>query len=179
MKNDACLLTTKDFTVLEVMLDRCMSRSDPLVPILNRKIRAATIVIRDQMPENVATLGSRLTFSVNGRDPDTRIVCHDRMTSPIGLYLPISTGRGLALLGLEEGQEFVMPGHDGAEERIRLHQVHYQPEAARRERDALEQMSTPRQRRLNLRVIQGALRDPDPFASPTPEGFDDPGPSAA
>jgi regulator of nucleoside diphosphate kinase len=100
MSNETCILTTKDFTILEVMLDRCLGRDDPLAPILKRKIDSALVVFRDDVPENVATLSSRVTLSVDGRDPDTRVISHDRMTSPVGMYLPISTLRGLALLGL-------------------------------------------------------------------------------
>lgn len=179
MKNDTCLLTTKDFTVLETLRDRCLGGDDPLARILDRKIGSARIMFRERMPENVATLGSRVTFSVNGREPDTRIISNDRMASPVGLYLPVTTSRGLALLGLAEGQDFVLTSYEGSEERIRLHQVHYQPEAAKREKDAFEQMATPGQRRLNLRIVQGALAHPAPIAPAAPTGFDDPGPSAA
>lgn len=142
MTRETCFLTTKDFTILEVMRDRCLGRDDPLAPILKRKIEAATVMFRDDIPVNVATLSSRVTFSVDGRDPDTRIISHDRMTSPIGMYLPITTARGLALLGLSEGQGFALRNGDGEEERIVLHEVHYQPEAARREKEALERPGT-------------------------------------
>ena len=59
MSMDRCILTTKDFTILEVMLDRCLGRDDPLVPILRRKLDAATVVMRDDVPASVATLSSR------------------------------------------------------------------------------------------------------------------------
>ena len=68
MTKDTCFLTTKDFTILEVMLDRCLGRDDPLAPILKRKIEAATVMFRDDIPVDVATLSSRVTFSVNGRE---------------------------------------------------------------------------------------------------------------
>jgi regulator of nucleoside diphosphate kinase len=92
----------------------------PLAPILKRKIESATVMFRDDIPVNVATLSSRVTFSVNGREPDSRIISHDRMNSPIGMFLPITTARGLALLGLSEGQEFTVADADGKEERILL-----------------------------------------------------------
>jgi regulator of nucleoside diphosphate kinase len=179
MSNETCILTTKDFTILEVMLDRCLGRDDPLAPILKRKIDSALVVFRDDVPENVATLSSRVTFSVDGRDPDTRVISHDRMTSPVGMYLPISTLRGLALLGLAEGQEFVLTNADGDEERIELEKVHYQPEAARREKEAMERLNAPTQRKPALRLIQGAFADQPRFVPVASTGFDDPGPSAA
>jgi regulator of nucleoside diphosphate kinase len=134
MPHESCFLTTKDFTILEVMLDRCLGTGDPMRALLARKIESATVVFRDDIPPDVATLSSRVTFTVDGREPDTRILSHDRMTSPIGLFLPISTPRGLALLGLAAGQTFRLAKPDGGEERIVLEAVAYQPEAAKRER---------------------------------------------
>jgi regulator of nucleoside diphosphate kinase len=179
MIRETYFLTTKDFTILEVMRDRCHGRDDPLAPILKEKIESATVMFRDDIPVNVATLSSRVTFSVNGRDPDTRVISHDKMSSPIGMFLPITTARGLALLGLSEGQTFVTINGDGEEERILLHQVLYQPEAARREKEALERVAVAPQRKPMLKVIRGAFYDQPRLVTVAPDGFDDPGPSAA
>ncbi|CAG1001583.1 hypothetical protein MYXO_03061 [Myxococcaceae bacterium] len=179
MTRETCFLTTKDFTILEVMLDRCLGRDDPLAPILKRKIESATVMFRDDIPVNVATLSSRITFSVNGREPDSRIISHDRMTSPTGMFLPITTARGLALLGLSEGQEFTITNADGQEERILLHEVHYQPEAAKREKEAMERMNSPTSGKPTLRVIRGAFYEQARLVPVAHDGFDDPGPSAA
>jgi regulator of nucleoside diphosphate kinase len=177
MSHDACILTTKDLTILEVMLDRCLGMDDPMAPLLRRKINTAQVVFRDDVPADVATLSSRVVFSVDGRGPDTRIISHDRMTSPIGLFLPITTFRGLALLGQSEGQEFRLPGQDGREESVRLDQVLYQPEAARREKEALDRSGTATPRKPALRLIRGGQPE---IARIVPGGFDDPdGPTAA
>ena len=172
MSMDRCILTTKDFTILEVMLDRCLGRDDPLVPILRRKLDAATVVMRDDVPASVATLSSRVTFSVGGRQSDTRVLSHDRMNSP-GVFLPITTARGLALLGLSEGQRFQLRGRGGAEEDVLLESVLYQPEAARRRQETTLQPEPQRKPMLSL-VQGGGQRTMDGA-----EGFDDPGPSAA
>lgn len=174
-----CILTTKDFTIVEVMRDRCLGQDDPLAPILKRKIESAIVMFRDDVPDDVATMSSRVTFSVNGRDPDTRIISHDRMTSPIGMFLPVTTLRGLALLGLAQGEQFVFTNSDGVEERILLEKVHYQPESARREKEALERLAVPPPGRPSLRLVRGAFYDRAPLAAASLEGFDDPGPSAA
>ena len=180
MSTETCVLTTKDFTILEVMRDRCLGTGDPLAPILKRKIESALVVFRDDVPENVATLSSRVTFNVDGRAPDTRVLSHDQMTSAVGLFLPINTPRGLGLLGLAEGQEFVLTNRDGVEERVLLEKVHYQPEAAKREKDAMAvELSATVQLKPALKLIRGALHDrPRPVAADA-DGFDDPGPSAA
>ena len=179
MISDTCILTTKDFTILEVMRDRCLGRDDPLTPILRRKLEAATVTFREDVPANVATLSSRVTFSVNGRDPDTRVLSHDRMTSPVGMFLPVTTLRGLALLGLTEGQEFVFTDGDGDVVRVRLETVHYQPEAARREREALSGNSVPTPSKPALRLVRGAHYGRPRLVSTEIGGSDDPGPSAA
>lgn len=178
MSNQTCILTTKDFTILEVMRDRCLGKEDPLAPILARKIETARVVFREDVPANVATLSSRVTFSVNGRDPDTRVVSHDRMTSPVGLFLPITTARGLALLGLSEGQDFVLTNCDGLEERILLQAVHYQPEAAKREKEALHRQSARPKGKPLLMLVHDACREQPPVATAYRDDFD-PGPSAA
>ena len=68
MTSETCFLTTKDFTILEVMRDRCLGRDDTLALILKRKIETATVMFRDDIPVNVATLSSRVTFSVDGKE---------------------------------------------------------------------------------------------------------------
>ncbi|NLD55335.1 MAG: nucleoside-diphosphate kinase [Burkholderiaceae bacterium] len=180
MPNESCILTTKDFTILEVMRDRSLDPEDPLAQILKRKTESAVVMFRDDVPADVATLRSRVTFSIDGRDPDTRVISHDRMSSPVGMFLPITSLRGLALLGLSEGQEFVLTNADGVEERITLDKVNYQPEAARREEEALERL-TPQPRKPTLKIIPGGVSGDQPrrVPAPAPGGFDDPGPSAA
>jgi regulator of nucleoside diphosphate kinase len=161
------------------MLDRCLGTGDPMRALLARKIRSATVVFRDDIPPDVATLSSRVTFTVDGREPDTRILSHDRMTSPIGLFLPITTPRGLALLGLAAGQAFRLAKPDGGEEHIVLEAVPYQPEAAKREKDTLARLATPAARRSALRVIPGAFSRQSVARAVSSDDSDDPGPSAA
>ena len=179
MPTETCILTTKDFTILEVMRERFLGRDDPLAPILERKIETALVVFRDDVPVNVATLSSRVAFSVDGREPDTRILSHDRMNGSAGLFLPITTSRGLALLGLAEGEGFLLATHEGREERVVLKKVHYQPEAARRERETLASPSTPVQPKPSLKLVRGALYNEPRLMPAGSDDFDSPGPSAA
>lgn len=179
MSTETCFLTTRDFAILEAMLDRCLERDDPLAPILKRKIESALVMHCDDIPRNVATSRSRITFRVDGRDLDTRVIASDPMTSATGLFLPLSTQRGLALLGLAEGQEFRLTQPNAIEERIVLEKVHYQPEAARRETQATNRLTEVEQIEPALRLIRGALYDQPRFVPANSGGFDDPGPSAA
>ena len=103
------------------------------------------------------------------------------MASPVGMFLPIASPRGLALLGLSEGQAFDLTNHDGKEERVLLERVLYQPEAARRAGEASpDGPLAAQERRPFLRVIEGsAASRTRPMPLPADGGFDDPGPSAA
>lgn len=183
MSIETCILTTKDFTILEVMRDRRRGREDPLVPILKRKLETATIVFREDVPETVATLSSRVTYSVDGRPPDTRVISHDHLSMPMGMFLPITTRRGLALLGLSEGEEFVLTDAAGHPERVLLQKVHFQPEAARRGGTTPEGLPQaipePARRRPVLKLVHGALPGADGPPAGGYKGPEDPGPSAA
>ncbi len=176
MSHDTCILTAKDFTILEVMLERCLGPDEPMRALLSRKIAAASVVFQDDVPPGVATLNSRVSFRVDDRPAETRIISHDRMNAPVGLFLPVTTLRGLAVLGLSEGQPIRFDGPVGAVETVLLQSVDYQPEAARRERERLLPTRTPGGRRNAFRVIAGGVAGPAPGAD---DDFDDPGPSAA
>ena len=126
-----------------------------------------------------AVIGSLLDHLANGGEPDTRIISHDRTSAAVGLFLPVTTARGLALLGLVEGQSFAWAGAGGTEQVVQLLEVLHQPEASRRQD---RKPDAPR-RRPELRLVIGA-RDLQPAKAGAatfgdPGGFDDPGPSAA
>ncbi|MBX3532401.1 MAG: nucleoside-diphosphate kinase [Rhizobiaceae bacterium] len=182
MNPDTSILTTKDFTILEVMHDRCPA-GDPLAQMLKRKLDGATVVFRDDVPEDVATLSSRVRFSVNGGAPDTRIISHDTMTSAVGLFLPITVARGLALLGLSEGQSFSYLDVDGETQVVRLEAVLHQPEAARRQKEIAARPVAPATGRPALKLVRGGMERATPVVAAAPAGGwqapDDPGPSAA
>ena len=57
-------LTTKDYTILEVMLERAIGRDETMRAILQRKISKATVMFREDIAPNVATMSSRVTYRV-------------------------------------------------------------------------------------------------------------------
>ena len=179
MQEETCILTAKDFTILEAMRDRDLGRDPSLEPILRRKIETAQVVFREDVPADVATMSSRVTFRVDGRGPETRVISHDLVNSALGLFLPITTPRGLALLGLTEGQSFVLTNSEGVEERILLEKLHFQPEAAMRAKALLPGLGDAVRPKPTLTVIRGALHDQTRVVTTGSGGFDDPGPSAA
>ncbi|MER8476117.1 nucleoside-diphosphate kinase [Mesorhizobium sp. M1163] len=183
---DSSQLTTKDYTILEVMRERHPSRSETFSGILQRKISSAVVVFREDIPATVVTLSSRVAYRVNDRPAEIRIVAHDEMRGLVGMLLPITNPRGLALLGLAEGQSMSIPTADGGLETLTVQEVVYQPEAARRERLKLAggvESGSSRPDGPVLRVVHRSeeLQDKaeNKVVAAFDTGFDDPGPSAA
>ncbi|RWG82895.1 MAG: nucleoside-diphosphate kinase [Mesorhizobium sp.] len=183
---DSCQLTTKDYTILEVIRERHPIRDETFSTILQRKISSAVVMFREDIPANVVTLSSRVAYRVNDGPAETRIVAHDQMRGLVGMLLPITNPRGLALLGLAEGQSMSIPTANGSLETLTVHEVVYQPEAARRERLKLAGVAAPGSHRLGgpgLRVVHRSDEPHDEaqnkLAAAFDTGFDDPGPSAA
>ena len=174
MSKDNSILTTKDFTILEAMRDNRSGREDPLTPILRRKLGSALVVFAEDLPETVASLNSRVTFTVNGGERQTRALVLDGIASAVGMSLSITTMRGMALLGLAEGEEFVFCNRDGLEERILLEKVHYQPQASQRQNG-----TASAERKPLLTLVRGGRDGSSRPVRVMPGGHDDPGPSAA
>ncbi|AKH99346.1 hypothetical protein IMCC20628_00622 [Hoeflea sp. IMCC20628] len=134
-KNQACILTSKDFTILETMYDRRHTLTDCVRLLLKQKLDHTTVVFTDDIDGNIITLNSRVRFRVSDRQPQTAIITQSPMHGVVGQSLSLETARGMALLGLPEAVEFSLPGQFGeAPERLVVVSVQFQPEAARRER---------------------------------------------
>ena len=178
-----CQLTTKDYTILEVMLERHLGDDDAMSEILHRKVSSALVMFRDDIPPTVVTLSSRVVYRVNNGPAETRIVAHGEMRGLIGMLLPMTHPRGLALLGLAEGQSLTIPKTDGGFDTLTVQEVVYQPEAARRERIKLAGGAASSWGGPVLRVVHRSDGLPNESAakvrSSVEIGFDDPGPSAA
>lgn len=179
MSNDNIILTTKDFTILEVLRDRHHDQTGLLMPLIRNKMEKAIVVFREDLPGDIASINSRVRSRVAASESDTRVISTGQTHGPVGMFLPITTLRGLALLGLREGQAMSLVNMNGVTEKIVLEKVEYQPEASRREREALGQEELTVERKPMLRVITGGLDRNRSMSSVLAGGFDDPGPSAA
>lgn len=172
-KMTPCLLTTKDFTILEVMLDRCMGTADPMSRLLSKKLAAATVVFRDDIPEDVATMNSRIRYRLNGGPAETRILAHSELAGLVGMTLPVTNPRGLAMLGLAAGETTTIEPYDGTVERLDVLDVLFQPERARRQGNAKGLPNAVKAGAPMLKVVHSADRRPGN------DDYDGPGPSAA
>ena len=144
-------LTAKDHTFLQYLLHA--TKSDPLFhQLLQRKLDMACVVRPDMLDPRTATIGSTITFRVGGGSAEDRVLTrHENMAGDfLAVPLPVTTLRGLAMLGLKAGDLFALRTPSGVIEPLRL-------EAVR---------------------LSDARRQPE-LALHGPEDDDDPGPRAA
>lgn len=150
-----CCLTGKDRAIVEAMLERRIASGDAILPLLRQKLEQASVVPVGAVGPGVVTLNSRVIFRINGGPAETRTIVQQENRSLVGLNLPISTMRGLAMLGLSEGHKVSVERADGASETILVERVLYQPEAARRQ--VAERMRAPAApARPALRLVHSA-----------------------
>ena len=162
-----CVLTTRDYAMMEDFLDSGAYVGEGVAALARRKLAGAMIVFPDDVPPDVATVNSRIAFTVGDRPAETRVLVRDAGHRVSGAALRVDTLRGMALLGLEADEHVVLERPDGSSETLRLDAVIHQPEAAARmlaERNVVR--LDGRFRRKVAPVIAGG-------------GDDDPGPHAA
>ncbi|WP_136618475.1 MULTISPECIES: nucleoside-diphosphate kinase [Mesorhizobium] len=181
MTGTNCWLTTKDFAVLEIMLERRRAFADPIVPMLADKLSKADVVPIDSVEADIVTLNSRVVFRIDAGPAETRTLVQNEVRGPVGSSLSITTRRGLCMLGMAEGQTTSIEQVDGRRESILIAAVLYQPEAARR---AVREKSQAEGRRPHgLTLVYSAAADWRPLGEKAgmrqTEGDDDPGPTAA
>lgn len=141
-KTARCLLTAKDFTILEALLDRHANQDEFFLRLLRHKLSAATVVLQEDLGPHVATINSRVDFTVDGHLSDKRILVRGGEGAYSGFFLPVTTLRGLALLGLTAGEAIVVEPSGDRTESISLDAVSYQPEAADRRNRLYRQSSS-------------------------------------
>jgi len=127
-----CILTTKDFQILQSLLDERTPFGDPLARLLRAKLSSPHLVLPADVPPDVATLYSRVQFSADDGPSAVRTLIRDEAYGIPGGSLPITNMRGLALLGLGAGRSIAVPDPGGVAETLRMETVLYQPEAAQR-----------------------------------------------
>lgn len=163
-----CQLTAKDFTYLQSLL-ASKDYGRPYLDLLREKLGSATLLLDHVIDHRIATIESRVEFSVDGAFMEQRVLTRDEKGATQGLALPITTLRGLALVGLKEREVLKLRKPNGAVEQLRLIKVAYQPEAARRTNAGTV---VPFQPRWMKSMTGTSNRSPDPFN-------DDPGSGAA
>jgi regulator of nucleoside diphosphate kinase len=126
--DDVSILTIADFSTLKRLEEVWSARGHDLTPALRRKLHRATVTFQSDLPRGIATLGSRISYSIGDEGMLTRT-----LTATTGLdaqWLPVSLPLGLALLGQCEGIATIVDCDGEAGRRVKLHRVLDQPEAS-------------------------------------------------
>lgn len=128
------LLTTMDMAILQVMRERGLALEAATRRLLDDRIARACVVFAEDIPDDVATVNSRVVYAVNEGPPERAALAQCALRDAALAAAPIDQPRGLALLGLCVGQTTDYVDSAGDLVRMRLIAVEYQPEAARKRR---------------------------------------------
>jgi transcription elongation GreA/GreB family factor len=83
-----------------------------------------TVFFHDEVDAAVAAIGSRVDFVIDGRVFDSRVLVANDNPQPSRLTLPVSTMRGLALLGLRAGEAITIEWSEGERESLQINRVY-------------------------------------------------------
>lgn len=99
-----------------------------LAAILDRKLKIARLLPERGIGPDLVTMNSRVLFRVDQMASAARVVVGGEADGMVGATIPITTARGLALLGLSVGQQEIVERRDGKCETLLVEAVLYQPE---------------------------------------------------
>ena len=118
--------------------DRALLRLLGHPPALQRALARATVVPAAEVPTDVVTMNSRLTYA----DETAAVRATVKLVYPQGAagrgHVPVTSPLGTALLGLREGQEIDWHFPLGGRRRLRVEAVLFQPECRWRKPRALD-----------------------------------------
>ncbi|TBR39610.1 MULTISPECIES: nucleoside diphosphate kinase regulator [Dyella] len=119
-----------DLERIEALLERMTpAQAETYAPLVAELVRAE-VVEPAQMPPNVVTMNSRVTFldESDGEQLSLTLVypTNAGATGTVSILAPV----GSALLGLAVGQQIAWPTPDGRSRTLKVLGIEYQPEAA-------------------------------------------------
>ena len=160
-------LIAKDHIYIESLL-HAQHQDTVFSQLLRRKLETAEVVLPELLDPQTSTIDSQITFSVGGGNSEERVLTRHEKSAARGVPLPVTTLRGLALLGLRAGDIFALNTPSGIIEPLRL-----------------EKVCHPAQWRLHRQHEDGQIVPLPPLSarthspSETSPDDDDPGPQAA
>ncbi|KAA2212978.1 hypothetical protein [Teichococcus oryzae] len=124
------VLTSRDGAAIRRFAQLRLAAGDPLAWALREKLERSRIVPADAIDADIATLGSRIVFAVGDGWPEARVLVLPAEHAAAGWTLPVTTPRGMSLLGRAANSVMTVAGPGGRPERLRLLSIVHQPEAA-------------------------------------------------
>jgi len=115
-------------TLIVTDADRALLRLLGCHPTLERALARATIVPTAEVPLDVITMNSRVTYVDETAGVRTTVKLVYRQEAAGRGHLPVTSPLGTALLGLREGQEIEAHFPLGGRRRLRVETVLFQPE---------------------------------------------------
>lgn len=122
-------LSLIDYPVLMTYLVSSMGMDAFTRSLLTIKLATCEVVRPEDLPPDVATLNSQITFRVGRRAPERRLLVNQSRGSAAGITLSVTTPLGIALVGARVGGYCVVLRRNGSREVVDLEAVTFQPEA--------------------------------------------------
>lgn len=117
-RRDDCILTSRDYTLLEAWLIRAAESEleiDPvLIALVRAKLAAARIVLSQDLEPDRARGGSRVLYALDGSPPVEQLLGHWRPDAVTENILPITSILGICLLGMKARQRVPLVRSDGS-----------------------------------------------------------------
>lgn len=107
-------LTARAVSVLTSMLDNAPGTQPYFTALLRQKLRGASICFGSDVPADVVTLNSHVLYTVDGEIAGPHLIVSSEGDDFPDYALSIHDIRGLALLGLSEGQSITVAEDDVA-----------------------------------------------------------------
>lgn len=138
-----CVLTSRDYTLLEGWLIRAIESEvevDPvLMALVRAKLAASRIVLSGDVEPDRVSGGSRVVYTLDGEAPSSQFLAHWRSGPVAESILPIISILGISLLGMRARQRVPLVKSDGSIGGVWLEAVIPESDRSRR----AEEASTP------------------------------------
>ena len=161
-------LTARAASILTAMLDNVPDAPSSFAALLRRKLNNSNICFGSDIPSGVVTLNSQVLYTVDGELAGPHLIVLSEGHDFPDYALSIHDIRGLALLGLSEGQSIHIEEDDVAPTMLAVVKVGFQGRTSSLAGDARPRGTSRVVPLLSKRVATAPGFEPD-----------DPGPSAA
>ena len=129
-RKPAITVSRLDLERIEQLLDRMTPAQAAAHAGLREELDRATVLEPVEMPRNVVTMNSTVSFTDEaGGEPTTMTLVYPGAAGKPGT-VSVLAPVGSALLGLVKGKHIEWPTPDGRKRRLTVLSIDYQPEAA-------------------------------------------------
>lgn len=123
-------LSARAASVLTAMLDNAPEAQPSFAALLRRKLNHSSISFGSDIPPGVVTLNSQVVYTVDGELAGPHLIVPNEGHDFPDYALSIHEIRGLALLGLSEGQSIHVEEDDVAPTMLSVVKVGFQAQAS-------------------------------------------------